>query len=356
MSTERLNEAAEWWLRLREPNVPPETVAEWMRWCDAHPENSQAFEGVQALWQKAGLAPLRPASPEELERERPRRPALGLSRGLASKPAHRLAPERRHKPARIGAIAAGLAAVIASGGVYWLKGSHAEPAVPVLAGQGDQAMSPPGQRRIVKLPDGSRVILGGASRLSTAFTPSLRGVRLESGEAYFEVHKDARRPFVVETLGAAITAVGTAFNVRADAGTLRVTVTEGAVDVRSTLPAAVQGAAVRLSAGRQVVLKGGGVSPDEPPHVSTVDPGVAMAWTNGTLKFMDEPLGSVVAAVNRYSPGNIELEGEELAGLRYTGTVVSGRIDEWLAALPNAFPVEVVQQGSGRARIRPRER
>lgn len=331
MSTQRLSEATEWWLRLREPNVPPQAIGEWMSWCDADPRNAEAFESVQALWQKAGSAPLRPVSTAELE------------------------PRRSDGGWRTWAAAAALA-LIAIGGVYLLGVKRDGVSVEVLSERGAQASSPTGESREFRLADGSRVILGGESGLRTAFTADRREVRLDRGEAFFEVRKDPRRPFVVETLGAAITAVGTAFNIRADGGALRVTVTEGVVDVRPAPDENGQLAPLRLPAGSQVTLIDGKATPGELPRVTPVDPGVAVAWTTGTLKFLDEPLESVVAAVGRYSQQDIELKGEGLAPLRYTGTVVSSRIDEWLRALPNAFPVEVVQEGSGHVRIQARER
>ena len=95
--------------------------------------------------------------------------------------------------------------------------------------------------------------------------------------------------------------------------------------------------------------------PTDAAVTSTIDPRVVTAWTTGTLKFIDEPLDSVIAAVNRYSPTRIELRGTELGNLRYTGTVVSARVEEWLAALPNVFPIEVVSRDSDRIIIRSRE-
>ncbi len=62
----RLHKATEWWLRLREPNVPPEVIAEWMLWCEAAVANKEAFASVQSLWRKAGSAPLKPVSRVEL--------------------------------------------------------------------------------------------------------------------------------------------------------------------------------------------------------------------------------------------------------------------------------------------------
>ena len=107
---------------------------------------------------------------------------------------------------------------------------------------------------------------------------------------------------------------------------------------------------MRIRVGEQAVLR-----PNAPVVTGTQDPHVVTAWTTGTLKFIDEPFDSVIAAVNRYSATRIEIRGGGPSLLRYTGTVVSGRAGEWLAALPNVFPVEVVSQDSDRIIIRSRE-
>ncbi len=203
-----------------------------------------------------------------------------------------------------------------------------------------------GANREVILPDGSRVTLGGATALTVAYTVDRRRVALNSGEALFQVRPDYNRPFVVQTPTGAVAAVGTAFDVRTDGRTLRVTVSDGVVEVTASDPAAP----VWLRVGQQAVLR-----PNDAPVTSAIDPHVVTAWTTGTLKFIDEPFDSVIAAVNRYSPTRIDLKSSGMSQLRYTGTVVSGRVDEWLAALPNVFPIEVVSQDSDRIIIRSRE-
>jgi transmembrane sensor len=222
-----------------------------------------------------------------------------------------------------------------------------------------------GANRQVILPDGSRAMLGGATALTVAYTADRRTVALNSGEAFFQVRPDTSRPFIVQTPTGTAAAVGTAFDVRTDGGILRVTVSEGVVEVAASEQSArVQGnmgaattaksgtlaAPLRIRVGEQAVLR-----PNAPIVTSTQDPHVATAWTTGTLKFIGEPFDSVIAAVNRYSATRIELRGGGPGRLRYTGTVVSGRTGEWLAALPNVFPVEVVSQDSDRIIIRSRE-
>lgn len=323
LHTERLEEAAEWWLRLREPNVPPDVIAEWMLWCDAATDNKEAFASIQSLWHKAQSAPL-----EQVRRGKIRFGGWN----------QRILPY---------AIAAAAVLVVLMS-VSWLEqsaGSRAE--------NGAAIATQVGANREIVLPDGTHVTLGGATALTVSYTTERRTVSLNSGEAFFEVRSEPGRPFIVQTPSGRVAAVGTAFNIRTDDHTLRVAVSHGAVAITIGAPGidtSEDNTTVRLLAGQQAVFRHNDV-----PVTSAIDPQVVTAWTTGTLKFIDEPLDSVVAAVNRYSPTRIEIRGGSVGNLRYTGTIMSGRVEEWLVALPNVFPIEVVSQDSDRVILRPRD-
>ena len=320
---ERLEAATEWWLRLREPNVTPDVIAEWLLWCEAAAANKEAFASIQALWHQAKSAPLEPVSRVELR--------SGFS-------PRRLIPW---------AVAAGVILTT------WACLPWMEQRIGRRTGNDVAMATQVGTNREIVLPDGSQATLGGATALTISYTTERRNVVLNSGEAFFDVRAEANRPFVVQTPSGNVAAVGTAFDVRTDGRMLRVTVSNGSVEIVSGATVADSGkraAPVWLRAGQQAVLR-----PNDTPVTSSIDPHLAIAWTTGTLKFIDEPLDSVIAAVNRYSATRIEIRGGDLNDLRYTGTVVSGRVAEWLAALPNVFPLEVVSQDSDRIILRPRE-
>src|SRR6218665_280925 len=71
-----------------------------------------------------------------------------------------------------------------------------------------------GEVRRVPLADGSYASLNTASKVAVAMAPDRRSVRLEQGEAWFQVAHDRARPFVVEAGSVRVQAVGTAFSVR----------------------------------------------------------------------------------------------------------------------------------------------
>lgn len=319
----RLEEATEWWLRLREPNVTPDVIAEWMLWCEAAAANKEAFASIQSLWHQAKSAPLEPVSRVELQAGSSLRPMIPW------------------------AIAATLILTT------WVCLPWLEQGISRRMDNDVAIATQVGTNREIVLPDGSLATLGGATALTISYTTERRNVALNSGEAFFDVRAEPSRPFVVQTPSGNVAAVGTAFDVRTDGRTLRVTVSDGSVEIDSgaaVTDPAKHAAPLWLHAGQQAVAR-----PNDVPVTSSIDPHLATAWTTGTLKFIDEPLDSVVAAVNRYSPTRIEIRGGDLDNMRYTGTVVSGRVTEWLAALPNVFPLEVVSQDSDRIILRPRE-
>lgn len=97
-----------------------------------------------------------------------------------------------------------------------------------------QTVSTLASTQLVRLPDGTEVTLNHFSSLTypEKFKTERREVKL-NGEAYFEVSKDKRHPFVVQTDAVSVEVLGTHFNVEAYPGDAEVktTLLEGSVAV-----------------------------------------------------------------------------------------------------------------------------
>ena len=93
---------------------------------------------------------------------------------------------------------------------------------------------PRGGEYALQLADGSRVWLNAETRLRypVAFAGTERRVEL-TGEAYFEVSKDATRPFIVRANGVDVRVLGTSFNVAAYGAEVVTTLVEGRVAVEA---------------------------------------------------------------------------------------------------------------------------
>ena len=196
-------EAAQWLAR-RDRGLSPAEQDDYLQWLRQDPRHGEALARHGAtLRRMMRLGEWQPA--------------------LSDEPNPDLFAPRRRLPWR--ALVAGLAAAaaLAVGGALWWP---AGPAVPPVAQKSYLRIN---EREA--LPDGSLVELKDGSRIVIEFSETERRVRLTGGEAHFKVAKNSARPFVVETGGVAVRAVGTAFSVRLDAASVEVLVTEGKVTV-----------------------------------------------------------------------------------------------------------------------------
>ena len=94
------------------------------------------------------------------------------------------------------------------------------------------------ESRSITLPDESKVVLNENSTLSYHYAGDIRKVVL-SGEAFFDVAKDPRHPFVIQSEDVETKVLGTSFNIRAypDEGKVKVSVKTGRV-IRCASPRA----------------------------------------------------------------------------------------------------------------------
>jgi transmembrane sensor len=195
-----------------------------------------------------------------------------------------------------------------------------------------------GERSTIALEDGSTLVLNTATRLRVDFTRSARNVTLLSGQALFEVASDARRPFTVQAGDRRITALGTAFDVRVEAGVVRVTLLEGRVAVEEPgRPANRE----ELTPGQQLLAASRGAATVRHADVERVT-----SWRDGRLVFENEPLAGVVAEVNRYSNRKVVLSDPALGELRISGTFRIGSPVNFISALRDYFPIEASEAGA----------
>jgi len=205
-----------------------------------------------------------------------------------------------------------------------------------------------GENRTVTLRDGSRITLGGATRVEVVLSGKARTIELAQGEAFFAVAKDPLRPFKVHVGGANVVAVGTEFNVRRSSDHVMVAVTEGRVIVEPAsdiLPVALlrefkpKLTPVRVDAGEQTTAGSAGIEEATP-----VEDATATSWQTGRLAFRLQPLRYVLEDVNRYAPKPIVLGDDSIGDLVITGTVTGGNVAGWVGSLERAFALEAVNE------------
>jgi transmembrane sensor len=173
-----------------------------------------------------------------------------------------------------------------------------------------------GEIRRVPLADGSHITLDTQSRVSVRYEPAARLVRLETGEALFEVAKDPGRPFVVQAGNTRVRAVGTAFIVRRHSDTdIEVTVTEGTVDVwRETSPPEP---AIRLAAGKRTLATPQEIA--QPQELTGAQLAGALAWEGGFIDLNGRTLGDAAAEFNRYNRQVVVISDPRLSAQTVVG-------------------------------------
>jgi len=316
----RYREASEWLLKLREAETTEDDVERWLKWCDEGDDNLASFERLQSDW--GDLEGLRTAPNLTA-------PLAGRARGLRQGIiawTHSAGPT----PVVLWALAA------CAAGIVWA--SYPFLASKTLQQQTITAIS----HESTTLPDGSSLLLSAKAAADVDFTGPARNVALQpGGEAYFKVHHDKGRPFIVRAGAVTVTAVGTAFDVRRDTGHVTVTVEEGVVALIAPGPnGPVQWLA---TAGYQVNYS----EQERTAVVSNVDPQRVMRWRSGELAYDGSPLGVVIADINRYSTVHVEIRDPELQQLRFTGTVFVASIRDWLRAVEEQYPLTTSESGEG---------
>ncbi len=309
-------EAADWFAKLNSLSITTRALEDFQRWRQS-PANDAAYERMEALWQVGGRLKGDPDTRRDV--------AAALARGARRRRFGVLWSARARTAYGVAALAAG-----------------ALVAVTFVLGQGDTYSTGVGEQRLVSLQDGTRIRLDTDTRLRVKFSDRGRDVRLEQGQAFFNVAHDAARPFVVKADQTAIRALGTRFDVRLVDADVKVTLVQGAVEVTS----AKSDAAWRLRPGQSISTEGAAPTP------RPVDVATATSWTSGRLTFRSMPLAQAVAEVNRYSRDKVVVDAERLKSVPVSGVFDVGDTEAFVVAVCDLFELQAERQ-HGEIRLTP---
>ncbi len=220
----------------------------------------------------------------------------------------------------------------------WLAGGAALAAAAagaaMLQGGGRQRFDTArGEVRQSPLADGSSIALNTETRLVTRFSDARRYVRLEAGEAWFDVAADRTRPFTVEAGDALVTAVGTAFTLRRHPDHLELVVTEGVVEARN------RDDRQRVGQGYSAIIPRAGAI-----LLKALDAGAVqrkLAWRAGQVILDGERMQDAVATFNRYSERPIRL-ADTLADRRIVGVFRTQDADGFARAAGEVLQVPIM--------------
>ena len=209
-----------------------------------------------------------------------------------------------------------------------------------------------GERRTVRLPDGSRVQLGVATtlRYPVEFSTESRNLSLE-GEAFFVVANDTARPFAVTAGPAAIRTSGAQFDARAyaDENSTRIVVDSGSVEVSRAV--GVGGPGTHVTAGSLArVARDGAIT-----RRDSITPSDFLGWRTGRIVLDDLPLRAALSELARWQNLDLQIGDSVVANRRVTATFASHQtVTEILDGI--ALQLGARYERSGRTIVFRRER
>lgn len=163
------------------------------------------------------------------------------------------------------------------------------------------------------LSDGTIVWMNAESmlRYPTSFSGSKREVFLE-GEAFFEVARDTKHPFIVNTDRHSVEALGTSFNISAYPDSkVYTTLAEGKVKVKTS------NSSVILVPNFQAIIE---METDE-IVTRQVPANLFTSWTKGNYEFRNTSLEEIVAQLSRWYNVDIYFKNESLKNKRFAGII-----------------------------------
>ena len=325
--------AAEWFLRLQDPNLSLDATLTWQSWMAADLRHADAFRRIEQTWQRfqgmprPGLAAATALAADDYDGSVP------VSNWLATTGATRKSSRLRW------ALAASIVAVIGASLVLHIGSSSRSFETAI------------GENRTVRLEDGSSIALGADTQVVVSYVEDARRLTLKHGEALFTVAKDAARPFSVRAGSATVTALGTEFNVRRADDRVVVAVVTGRVLVEPQHSVLQELPLVRdevererrtqhLNAGDKTTVDQKGIESSS----RLLDASAATAWQSGRLEFEREPLRYVLEDVNRYATKPVVMANADIGNLKITGTVLSDNISGWVSSLESAFALQAIDE------------
>ncbi|MCS7005294.1 MAG: FecR domain-containing protein [Cytophagales bacterium] len=187
------------------------------------------------------------------------------------------------------------------------------------------------ERRTVLLADGSKILLNAGTSLKVAngFNQVSRKVYLD-GEAYFEIAKNEKVPFVVQTTHSQTDVLGTIFNIKAysNESDIELEVIEGKVKFSS-----VGGNSVILTPNKGVVLD------KRSQKMIEYETSQGVTWFVDVISFQDETLANAASYLSRWYNVTITVE-ESIRAKRITARFHNKSIQEVLDYIKMALNIE----------------
>ncbi len=288
-------------------------------WIKQSPENEKRLFGEKDIWDVYGFKTNQKEYDSNIELD------------VLKK---QLIPQKSSRLIRFGKLLKIAAILLITFGLGWSSQflSHTEDTQKADVATQD-IFVPKGQINQIFLADGTRIWINSESRLTVPliFSQNERIVKL-SGEAFFEVAKDKKHPFIVDVNGQRIKVLGTSFNVRA-------------YDTSNKIETTLETGEIKLFAnGQTTVLKPGDQclynKENNKLIVSTVEPEAFSTWKDGRFEFKNENLTEVFKIVERWYDVEISADENYFKNMHFSGVIKRNKdTKHFLELLNNTVPI-----------------
>lgn len=200
------------------------------------------------------------------------------------------------------------------------------------------SLAPKGSVSEMYLPDGTHIFLNSGSELkySVDGTKGRREVFL-NGEAWFEVAKMKKKPFLVHTPLYDVKVTGTTFNIKAykDENEVATTLEQGSVEVISS-PNLQLGKEIVMAPGEQLVYN----KSCNTVRIQQVNTKWYTSWKDNKLVFINMSVKDLRVLLERKYGVDIEIEDQGILKYHYDGTLKDETILEVLDIIKHTLPIE----------------
>lgn len=216
-----------------------------------------------------------------------------------------------------------------------------------------------GSRTRVKLPDGTAVWLNGGSKLTYSDDMKHAATRevFLTGEACFDVAKDAGKPFIIHTLKMQVNVLGTVLNVRSYNNESRseATLVSGKIEV---LMKEVPGQRIDLQPGEKLIIynnESKKKSKEAVIHYSVANAGklpddsallAETSWIDNKLVFNDEKMPDILRKMEHWYNVSIEVNNEKINDCHFTGSFQNESAAEALTAMQQIHHFQFTIKGN----------
>ncbi len=303
-----------------------EEISQLEYWIKSSTQNHDYYLQVKNVWEVYG----KPFNPSDISTKEALEKVLQLTDIKVQRPGFWFYLQR---------VAAILFIPIMLGSFLWGRFSHISKTAVADQEVYNEVFAAYGTRSTLLLADGSKVWLNSGSSLSypIKFKDEKRIVKLK-GEAYFEVHADVSRPFIVQAQSINVIATGTKFNVQAFSGRneTQISLIKGKVLVNKQNGENNSSTIAELKPNQHLVYN----TTSGKKELKDENVYRYVAWKDGKLIFRGEPLSEILKKISQIYNVEIETHGKSLQDFKYRATFQDESLDDILKLLKISAPID----------------